>query len=255
MTKLILCGAGGKMGRTIATLAAAEPERFRVVAGADKYADPRQFPFPLFPDLASCTEHADAVIDFSRPDALEDVLAFCKANGCGAVLGTTGYTAEQKERIERTASEIPIFQTFNLSLGITLLSNLVRQAAEFLGESFEVEIIEKHHDQKVDAPSGTALMLASAVTGRSEADYVYGRQGRDCKRTPREIGIHAVRGGTVVGEHEVLFLGHDEEITLAHRAQSKAVFAQGALRASEFLKGKPAGKYNMDDYIREKMNK
>ena len=252
MTELIVCGAGGKMGRTIEALVGAEPERFRIAAGVDKFADPKTFSFPLYASLEKVRERADVVVDFSRPDALADILAFCRRTGAGAVLGTTGYTAEQKRDIEAASNEFPLFQTFNLSLGIALLSKLVREASEFLGEGFEVEIVEKHHDQKADAPSGTALMLAGEVAGRGEEDYVYGRQGRSCLRSKREIGIHSVRGGTVVGEHEVLFLGHDEEITLSHRAQSKAVFAQGALRAAEFLKGKPAGRYNMDDYLRER---
>lgn len=251
MTDILICGAGGKMGRVVAELAAADAEHFRVVAGVDKFAAPEGFSFPLFRSAEECDVRADAVVDFSRPDALGGILAYCRKFHCGAVLATTGYTPEQKEEIARAAKEIALFQTFNLSLGIALLESLVKKASEFLGESFEVEIVEKHHDQKVDAPSGTALMLAAAVSGHDEKDFVFGRQGSDAKRTPREIGIHAVRGGTVVGEHDVLFLGHDEEITLSHRAQSKAVFAQGALRAAGFLKGKPAGKYNMDDYIEE----
>ena len=253
MTDILICGAGGKMGRVVAELAKAEPGTYRIVAGADKFADPKDFPFPLFASVADCGIRADAVVDFSRPDALEDILAYCKKFGCGAVLCTTGYSAEQNRRIAEASREIPVFQTANLSIGIALLRKFVHTASEFLGGGFEIEIVEKHHDQKADAPSGTALLLAAAAEGHTEADYVFGRHGGNCKRTQREIGIHAVRGGTVVGEHDVLFLGHDEEITLSHRAQSKAVFAQGALRAAEYLKDKPAGKYDMDDYIRERL--
>ena len=251
MTKLLICGAGGKMGRTVESLAKQSPDVFSVVAGADKFADPAKFDYPIYPSLADVPQQADVVVDFSRPDALADILSYCRRTGAGVVLGTTGYTPEQKQQIRDASREIAIFQTFNLSMGIALLSRLVREASEFLGEEFEAEIIEKHHDAKVDAPSGTALMLAAELSGKTPDDYVFGRHGTDCKRTKREVGIHAVRGGTVVGEHDVLFLGHDEEITLSHRAQSKAVFAQGALRAAGFLCGKPAGLYHMEHYLDE----
>ena len=176
---------------------------------------------------------------------------FAEANGCGVVLGTTGYSEADLARIDVAATRIPVFKTANLSVGVNLMQALVRRAAEFLGESFDVEIIEKHHHLKKDAPSGTALMLAESVNeGRNNAlGYVYGREGIVGARKENELGIHAVRGGTIVGEHEVLFCGDDEIVSISHSARSKRVFAAGAVKAAKWLVGKPAGKYDMSDLI------
>ncbi len=184
------------------------------------------------------------VFPYTRP--LKSELDWAVKNGVPVVLGSTGFSDSDLRLIENSAKSIAIFRTANFSLGINLLMKLVRQSAEVLGEGFDIEIIEKHHNQKVDAPSGTALMLAeSANVGNS--NYVYGREG-ECRRGS-EIGIHAVRGGTIVGEHEVIFAGEDEIITLSHSARSKKVFATGAIKAAIFLAGKPAGKYDMQDII------
>ena len=207
----------------------------------------------VYPDFASLPEAGDALIDFSSPAALDALLSWAVSAHVPCVLATTGYTEEQLAAIDEAAKRIPIFRSANMSVGIALLRKLAAQAAAALDGSFDIEIVETHHRRKKDAPSGTALMLYDALkAARPQSGPVFGREGRSCARQAGEIGIHAVRGGTVVGEHEILFLGDEERITIAHSAESRAVFASGALQAAAFLQGKAPGLYTMDDLLAER---
>lgn len=248
MTDILICGIGGKMGRAVLAQAQEDGE-FRVAAGVDK-AVPAGLPCPVFPSFRACDVIPDVIVDFSRPEALADMADFAEAHSIPVVIASTGYDEAQNARIAELAQKVPVFQSFNMSLGLNLLSSFVGKAAEFFGEAFDIEIVEKHHNMKVDAPSGTALMLADAANAAFEdkKPYLFGRHGTDAKRK-NEIGIHAVRGGTIVGEHEVMFLGPNEYVTLTHTATSREIFARGALRAALFLRGRPAGKYDMQDVI------
>lgn len=245
--KVILCGACGRMGRNVAQLCS---ERgVTVTAGVD--VAPAPMPFPVYPDFSDIREEADAVIDFSPASSVKERLDFCKARNIGIVIAGTAFSDEDEALIRAAADVIPVFQTGNLSVGVNLLQMLVKKAAEVLGDGFDAEIVERHHNMKKDAPSGTALMLAKSVNegfGGSK-ENVYGRHGLVGARKKSEIGIHAVRGGTIVGEHEVMFAGQDEIVTLSHSARSRMVFAEGALRAAEWLTSQPAGKYDMNDLL------
>ena len=245
--KVILCGACGRMGRNVAQLCA---ERgVTVTAGVD--VAPAPMPFPVYPDFSDIREEADVVIDFSPASSVRERLDFCKARKIGIVIAGTAFSDEDEALIRAAADVIPVFQTGNLSVGVNLLQMLVKKAAEVLGDGFDAEIVERHHNMKKDAPSGTALMLAKSVNegfGGSR-ENVYGRHGLVGARKKSEIGIHAVRGGTIVGEHEVMFAGQDEIVTLSHSARSRMVFAEGALRAAEWLTSQPAGKYDMNDLL------
>ena len=203
--------------------------------------------------INDCKLAADVVVDFSRPDALRDLIPYCTQRGMGLVLATTGYSAEELEAIERASQVIPVFKTANMSLGINVMLDLVQKAAKALPE-FDIEIVEKHHNAKVDAPSGTALLIADAMKEACLADktYVFGRHTKTQRRQREEIGIHAVRGGTVTGEHEVYFFGNDETIEIKHAAASRRIFALGALQAAAFLQGKKPGLYDMRDVLLEK---
>ena len=249
MLDLVISGCNGRMGRVLEELCAAAPD-LQIKAGFD-ILGPSDREFPVFSNPAEFQEEADVVVDFSHPAALTALLAFCIRRNIPAVLATTGYADEQLVEIEAAATAIPIFRSANFSLGINVLKALARQAAVLLGEDFDIEIVERHHNLKKDAPSGTALMLAeSANEAFAEAKrYVCGREGMVGARTKGEIGIHAVRGGNIVGEHEVMFAGEDEIVTLSHSARSKRVFAAGALRAAKFMAGKPAGRYDMQDVL------
>ena len=245
--KIILCGACGRMGSNVAQLCS---ERgVTVTAGVD--VAPAPMPFSVYPDFSDIREEADAVIDFSPASSVRERLDFCKARNIGIVIAGTAFSDEDEALIREAANVIPVFQTGNLSVGVNLLQMLVKKAAEVLGDGFDAEIVERHHNMKKDAPSGTALMLAKSVNegfGGSK-ENVYGRHGLVGARKKSEIGIHAVRGGTIVGEHEVMFAGQDEIVTLSHSARSRMVFAEGALRAAEWLTSQPAGKYDMNDLL------
>ena len=193
----------------------------------------------------------DVIIDFSNPALLNDLLDFAVKKSMPVVIATTGYDESQKRQIEEASRKTSVFFTYNMSLGINLLANLAKKAVQVLGDGFDIEIIEKHHNQKIDAPSGTALMLADAICEElnKPMKYEYDRHSKREKRTKNEIGMHAVRGGTIVGEHEIMFAGRDEIITLSHSARSKEVFAVGAVNAALFLKDKPAGMYSMKEMI------
>ncbi len=251
MIKILLCGALGKMGKMVAALAKDMPG-CEITAGVDAMASGEEnVGFPLYRALTECREAADVIIDFSRPEALAALLSYSQLRSCGLVLCTTGYSAEQLGAIKAHAAKYPVFQSANMSLGVNLQMELCRKAAALLGDGYDVEIVEKHHNQKVDAPSGTALALADAVIAAtpSPLEKTYGREGRQTKRRKNELGIHAVRGGTVVGEHNVYFFGADETIELTHIASSRAVFAAGALRAAKFLSAAAPGLYNMQDIV------
>ena len=245
--KIILCGASGRMGKTVAEAAAEANEK--IVCGVDLAPSPA--PFPVYDSFANIKESADVLIDFSSPQGLKERLMFCAAQNLPAVLGATGYSDSDLKLIEEYAARLAIFKTGNLSIGVNLLQLLVKKAAQVLGDGFDAEIIERHHNQKKDAPSGTALMLAKSVNEgfQDDRENVYGREGIVGARKKSEIGIHAVRGGNIVGEHEVMFAGQDEIITLSHSARSRKIFANGALRAAKWLIGKPAGLYDMSDLL------
>ena len=245
MVNILICGAGGKMGATLLELLSGDFEA-KAVCGVDIHA-PENVHIPIYKTFVEVKEKVDVIIDFSSPAVLKGELDWAVKNNVPVVLGSTGFSEEQLEYIEECAKKVAIFKTANFSLGVNLLMKLVREAAEVLGDKFDIEIIEKHHNLKADAPSGTALMLAESANVDSK-NYLYGRDKNTGKRG-KEIGLHAVRGGTIVGEHEVMFAGEDEIVTLSHSARSKKVFAAGAIKAAKFLAGKPAGKYNMQDII------
>lgn len=254
MIRIIIVGMSGQMGTNIAKLAMERQNGFSVVAGVDKFPQSNPWNIPVYKSLFEVETEADVVIDFSRPEAVAAVLAYCKLKGFRAVIGTTGLSADERSLIEQYSSSIPVFFTGNMSLGVNLQMELTKRAAATLGEAFEVEIIDKHHHLKVDSPSGTALMLADNISTQFPTDrkYVFGRYTKTERRKPNEIGFHSIRGGTIVGEHEVLFIGQDEIIEVNHRAYSKQVFATGALRAAAYLMDKQPGVYDMHNIVTEK---
>lgn len=250
MTRIIMSGCNGAMGRTITDIVAGDSEA-EIVAGID-ISDDGTKNYPVFSSIKDCDVEADALIDFSTPKILDDLLAYCEEKKLPAVLCTTGYDEGQLEKIEQAAEKMAVLKSANMSLGINTLLHLVQEAAKVLAvEGFDVEIVEKHHNQKLDAPSGTALALADSVNAamNGQYEYVYDRSQRRQKRDKKELGISAVRGGTIVGEHDVIFAGIDEVITFSHTAYSKAVFGKGAVAAAKFLKGKTAGRFEMSDVI------
>lgn len=250
MTKILLSGCNGRMGKYISEMCINTPA-VAVCAGVDLCTE-RNFDYVVYDNFDSITDAVDVVIDFSNPKLLPSLLEFCVEKNLPVVLCTTGYSDSDLELIESASEKIPVFRSGNMSLGINVLMSLARKAAKVLAERFDVEIVEHHHNQKLDAPSGTAIMLAEAVESGLpyQAERVYDRHSVRAKRAYNEIGIHSVRGGTIVGEHEVIFAGANETITLSHSAQSREVFASGALQAAVFLAScKTAGKYSMDDLI------
>lgn len=250
MIKIAVCGALGKMGANVLELLKGDTQAL-AVCGIDAKGGVCG-DLPIYASFEEIKEKPDVVIDFSSPAALKGELDYCVKNNVPAVIGSTGFTDEQLKQIEKAAEKVAIFKTANFSLGVNLLCDLVKKAAMVLGEKFDIEIIEKHHNQKADAPSGTALMLAESANSAFEErkSYLNGREG-NCGKRGNEIGLHAVRGGTIVGEHDVMFCGEDEIITLSHSARSKKVFAAGAIKAAKWLAGKPAGKYQMSDVLED----
>ena len=241
-------GCHGVMGHVITDIISKD-DAIEIVAGVDMNTE-TYAGYPVFKSLAECPE-ADVIIDFSSPEALEDRLKFAEEKGAGIVLACTGFSEKELSLVDEYSARVAIFKTANLSLGINLMQALCKAAAEVLGEAFDVEIVERHHNLKKDAPSGTALMLADSINEvfDGKKKYVEGRSGIVGARTREEIGIHAVRGGTIVGEHEVMFAGEDEILTISHSARSKRVFAAGAIRAAKFLAGKAPGKYDMQNLL------
>ncbi len=248
MLKTILCGASGKMGGFI-TSCAEDDNELQIVAGVDRINNGQKY--PIFSKFSDITTPADVIIDFSTPALLDSLLEFAIAKKIPVVLATTGYSDAQIEKIRTASEKIPVFFTFNMSIGVNLLCSLAKKAASVLGQGFDIEIIEKHHNQKIDAPSGTAIMLANAINSEfgDTLNYEYDRHSKRAKRPKNEIGIHSVRAGTIVGEHDVIFAGRDEVITLSHSAGSKEVFAVGAVRAAKFIANKAPALYDMKNIM------
>ena len=253
MTKVAIVGCNGKMGGFVAR-AVEENPACEVLFGVDAFGTNR-YDFPVYAGFDEATQRPDVIIDFSNPAALDGMLGYALQNGVPCVICTTGYSQEQIAQIRQAGKEIAVFFSGNMSLGINLLIELAKQATKVLGSSFDIEIVEKHHNLKVDAPSGTALMIADAISDTldEEPQYVYDRHAYRKKRSKNEIGIHSVRGGTIVGEHEVIFAGHDEVVTVSHQAQSKEVFAVGSVNAAVFLAKQPAGMYDMSSLLADKL--
>ncbi len=252
MVNITVSGANGKMGKVVTSIIN-DREDCKVISGIDIVA-PENSAFPIYSKPCELPEKPDVIIDFTHPSALNDLLEYCLSTGTAAVLATTGYNENEIAKIKKASEQIPIFFTFNMSLGINLLSKLAKTAAEILGGQFDIEIVEKHHNQKIDAPSGTAIMLANTIneTLDNKYQYVYDRHSQRKKRGKNEIGMHSIRGGTIVGEHDIIFAGRDEVITLSHSAASKEVFAVGAVNAAVFIAGKTAGLYDMSALLDNK---
>ncbi|MBO4898251.1 MAG: 4-hydroxy-tetrahydrodipicolinate reductase [Clostridia bacterium] len=250
MTNVLLSGANGFMGRAIASLAKSDPD-IKICAGIDintvEYDD-----FPIYKTPEEFGGTCDAIIDFSHVSAFDGILNYAVKNKIPVIFATTGLSEEQKKAMFEASKVSPIFYSANMSVGVNLLIDLVKRATEVLQYNYDIEIVEKHHNRKLDAPSGTALAIADAIaeTRENETEYMFDRHSVRRKRGENEVGIQAVRGGTIVGEHDVIFAGHDEIIEIKHEALSREIFAAGALRAAKFMKGKPAGMYNMNDTLK-----
>lgn len=245
--KIIINGYDGTMGQVL-TKCILNDEQLSLVAGVSKtHHDNNQF--STYTNFSEIKEEADVVIDFSNPLALDGILEYCLNTKTPVVLATTGYNDEEMAKIHEASKELPVFLSFNMSLGVNILLKLVKEAAKNLA-GFDIEIIEKHHNKKLDSPSGTAVMIANAVKEvREQSEFIYGRHGRTGKRTENEVGIHAIRGGTIVGEHSAIFAGNDEILEINHSARSKNVFAEGAIAAAKYLINQQPGFYNMDDML------
>lgn len=250
MVRIIMNGCNGKMGQVITGIVA-EDSQAEIVAGIDIY-DGIKNTYPVFPNIESCTVDADVIIDFSTAKAVDRLLDYVQKKGIPVVLCTTGLSEEQLNRVSTVAEQAAVLKSANMSLGINTIMKLLQEAVKvFAPAGYDVEIVEKHHNQKLDAPSGTAIALADSMNEamNHQYEYIYDRSQRRQKRDSKELGISAVRGGTIVGEHEVIFAGTDEVIEIKHTAYSKAVFAKGAVEAAKFLAGKTAGLYTMSDVI------
>lgn len=250
MVRMIMHGCNGRMGQMITNLVKEEAQ-VQIVAGVDTF-DGIQNPYPVFEKIEMCNVEADVVIDFSNAKAVDGLLSYCEEKKLPVVLCTTGLSEEQLVRVKEVSEKSAVLKSANMSMGINLLMKLLRDAVKVLSPAgYDVEIVEKHHNQKLDAPSGTALALADSMNEamNHEFEYVYDRSQVRKKREKKEMGISAVRAGTIVGEHEVLFAGIDEVIEFKHTAYSRSVFGKGALEAAKFLAGKPAGMYDMSDVI------
>lgn len=237
--KIILCGSNGKMGKVVCQIID-DSEKNEIVAKVD-----------VNTKFDEIIKSADVIIDFSNPSSLSDLLEYAKKNTLPVVLATTGYTKEQDKEIIEAAKQIPIFKSANMSLGVNLIINLARKAAKILKDDFDIEIVEAHHNQKLDAPSGTAILIADNINDElsDKMKYEYDRHDKYQKRDKNEIGIHSVRGGTIVGEHEVIFAGPDEIVKIGHSARSREIFANGAIKAAEFLLDKKNGLYDMTNLL------
>lgn len=250
MVKIIMHGCNGHMGQVISGIVEKDPDA-EIVAGID-IADQGKNSYPVFTDIDACQVEADAIIDFSSAKATDKLLEYSAARQIPVVLCSTGLSEEQLAKVEETSKKVAVLKSANMSLGINTLLKLVQDAAKVLATAgFDMEIVEKHHRLKVDAPSGTALALADSINEAmdNKYHYIYDRSQKREKRDDKEIGISAVRGGTIVGEHEIIFAGQDEVIEFKHTAYSKAIFGKGAVEAAKFLAGKPAGRYDMSDVI------
>lgn len=250
MVRMIMHGCNGKMGQVISSICQ-EDDEIEIVAGIDPYQGIEN-PYPVFAKIEECNIKADVAVDFASAPAVDSLLAYCVANKLPVVLCTTGLSGEQLGNVEKASQQIAVLKSANMSLGINVLVDVLQKVANILAPAgFDMEIVEKHHNQKVDAPSGTALALADAINGAlgNRYQYCYDRTRERKKREKKEIGIQAVRGGSIVGEHEVIFAGLDEVIEIKHTAYSKGIFGKGAVEAAKFLAGRPAGMYDMKDVI------
>lgn len=250
MINIIMHGCNGAMGQVISNLGVKD-EDIAIVAGID-LSNTIQNPYPVFASLEECSVKADVIIDFASAKAADHLLDYCESHRMPVVLCTTGLSDQQLRRVKAVSENTAVLRSANMSLGINLLLKLVQEAALTLaGAGFDIEIVEKHHNQKIDAPSGTALVLAESMNQAldHEYHYKYDRSAQRMKRDKKEIGIQAVRGGSIVGEHDVIFAGTDEVVTFSHTAYSKAIFAKGAIQAAKFLAGKGPGLYSMTDVI------
>lgn len=248
MTKILLSGCCGRMGRFVAETIKNRKD-CEIVAGID-IIDDSSIDFPIFGSYDEVNIKADVIIDFSNISLLPSLIDYATKTNTAVVLATTGLSDEQIKTVEDYSREIPVFFSYNMSMGVSLLCELCKTAAKVLGNDFDIEIVEAHHNQKLDAPSGTALMLADSIKEElPDVYYEYDRHSKRQKRNEKEIGIHAIRGGNIVGEHEVIFAGNDEIVKLSHSARSKAIFAQGAVNAAIFLNGKTPRIYNMKDLV------
>lgn len=251
MTKMIMHGCNGKMGRVICELVKNDPD-IEMAAGIDITAS--NAPFPTYTNINDCDIKADVLVDFSTANAVPAVIEYAVARKLPVVICTTGLSEDTLKMLDEAAKTIPVFKSANMSVGINLIASLLKKYSDVLyREGFDIEIVERHHNQKIDAPSGTALMLADAVNAgvSDNMEYVYDRSAVREKREHKQLGLSAVRGGTIVGDHEVIFAGKDEVIEFKHSAYSKEVFAVGAVKAAKFIAGKPAGKYDMQNVMEE----
>lgn len=250
MIKMIMHGCNGRMGQMITGIVSSDPG-IEIVAGVDINTEKKN-DYPVFSSMADCDVAADVVVDFGNSSAVDGLVDACIEKKLPLVLCTTGLSEEQLSKVRAAADKIPMFKSANMSLGINLIQKILKANAAVLAEAgFDIEIVEKHHKMKLDAPSGTAIALADSVNEglREPKEYVYDRSSRREVRPEGEIGISAVRGGTIVGEHDVIFAGQDEVVTFSHTAYSRAVFGKGAIEAAKFLAGKPCGMYDMSDVI------
>lgn len=246
---VLVYGIAGTMGKIVYNTLKNHPTA-KAVCGVDKFANQADFDIPVYTDIKDVKEQVDCVIDFSVKAALPDILSYCTQNNIPCVLCTTGYNDDEIASINEASKSIAVFRSGNMSVGVNALVKLVKEAAKLIGMASDIEIIEQHHNKKIDAPSGTAIMLADAVKSQMDnLEIVNGREGICGKRTKNEIGMHAVRGGTIVGKHEVLFIMNNEVVTLKHESENKGIFAEGAIRAAEYLINQPAGLYNMQDML------
>ena len=249
--KILLSGYTGRMGRAIIEAVADDNNNdLEIVAGVAIDPAPINLAFPVFFNQADYSGELDIIIDFSHHSAIDALLAYAEEKNKPIVIATTGHTPEELELINKSAEKIAIFKSANMSLGVNLIAELAKKAAVLLKDNFDIEIIEKHHNQKLDAPSGTALLIADEISSvLDDCEYIYDRHNVRKTRDKRELGLHAVRGGTIIGEHEIIFAGANELISLSHSAQSREMFAMGALAAARFIADKPAGLYSMKDLI------
>ncbi len=250
MLNILLHGCNGKMGQAV-TDSVSLRDDVKIICGVDPFGN-SSYDYPVYDSFHKVTEPVDVIIDFSNPSLIENLCTYCEEHSTPVVICTTGLSADQQNTVNKLSEKVAVFSSGNMSLGINLLIELSKKATAVFGNDFDIEIIEKHHNLKVDAPSGTALMIADGISDvlSNDPKYVYDRHSYRMKRSKNEIGIHSVRGGTIVGEHSVIFAGNDEVLTITHSAQSKSLFATGAISAAIFTSKQSYGLYNMSDMLR-----
>lgn len=247
--KLLIYGINGTMGKTVYSCIK-EEEDIEVVCGVDSYGQKSTNEVPIYPTCNEIDVNVDCIIDFSIHNNVYDYIPYAIKNNIPSVIATTGFNEKEQKLIDDASKFIPIFQSGNMSIGINLLIQLIKKSSQTIGDKADIEIIEMHHNKKIDAPSGTALMLANeAKKSLPSSEFIYGRHGLVGKRNKKEIGIHSIRGGSIVGKHQAFFIMNNEIITLSHEAESKSVFALGSINAALYLINKPKGKYSMEDML------